>query len=390
MSLTPEEQAELDALDAELGSEEPAWLAKSKRKQDLARMGVEAEHEAEGSTIGEDIKSAAMGAANMMAPKTSTAGLAATALFNPAALPISATTNLLRSLAGTDEAAEEAEAQSPAGFRAGELGAIGANVISGAPGMAKGLAALPGALKGGAASLGARMASGKDVAKAAGSGFADGAMQGGLTGGVTNALRKGAKAAFPDPVPLTPDMVKRTKTATAGPAPELSADELADMLGKLKGTPAGPVASPPRSPMRDIDPSVRPDMVPKPSAGARTEPAPDLQDVAVQRVTKADVGADVPPAPPYKGPGPTFTNAADDLARYDAEAAEQLAAARRTFQSMPLAPPPGTPLTTAQLRVEARAAVKANESLQALAKRLGLKKTNRELAAVFKAAQIGN
>lgn len=121
---------------------DPAWLAKSKREQEAARAGVEAEHELNGPTTGEKLASGAQGAVNALglglAPTAAGVARAAAPLALGAAAPFVIDQPISGIFARYRRGKEEQEAknqeaieQAPGAYGTGQLAVDLANAATG-------------------------------------------------------------------------------------------------------------------------------------------------------------------------------------------------------------------------------------------------------------------
>lgn len=406
--------AEWDSFDDEWDAapRDPSWLAKSQRKQDLARAGVEAEHEAEGSTLREDIESGALHAANTLGG--SHRWLAAA---GPAGMLSAGAIELARQATGTDEALEEAEAQSPFGAGVGRGGAQAAQVALGAPALARGAAAAPalaedivlrgmgragsavatqaakGAPSGGAAAGGGALSRLRDAINE----------QGGLGGifgrkAVAKVLDDDtARAAFPKPteaapssgIPWTPAASSSSATASPLRSPLRDLVKFSDPVDDVATSTRG-------APREDMPPEVMLGDLRKRVAAARRAAE---AEAAPERVTAADVGAAAPKATGEpmivagKRVDPSTYKPQDAGAFLEQEAASASANAEKAWRSLPPAPKPRPtqPVTQEMIKAAVEEGVRGGVSLPMLAKhlskQLGVRVPQYEIAALFKGAQ---
>ncbi len=393
MAATAEEKAAYAALD-EPDRARVNPLMEQGRDPTMALQSVVAQVKAatDKPTLGQNAKAFAANAANAFTPDTTNAGLGLTAAVLPASLPVMGAIRVARDAMGVDEALERVSQDAPGGALAGALGGGAASVALGGKGAGVGRGAKAAGVADDVASNAPRVA--KEAAKEAALGFAEnaGAKLIGERGveRVKSLFKGKAKDSRPawhtgllddiEPGKAEPSGLDLATPATGprsflrflddeAPAPARSgADMPADVMAG--GSPSPRAAAVEQLLAEDVAPLAKPSQFPS--------AAQETAKLSPAELSKK-MGMPIPP-PVKKPPG---------IDEVEAAAGEPT---RRWFESLPLAkaPTPSVPLSTAQLRAAARAAVEAGESLGDLAARLGLNKTDRELVAVFKAAQIGN
>ncbi len=371
--------AEWDAinLDAEWDAVEPAWLTKSKHKQNAARAQVEADDEFNRST-GERLGAAAMGAASTVAPPPTARGSVITALTNPLGLVLDSNVAAARHFMGTDDEEAAAAERNPAEFGVGQaLGHI--PTVIGSVGAAKGIASAgKSAGKSAGRAVGAKIEGAGGRLKAAGKElFADSLASGQeptMYGTATRALRALLKS--------------DAKTVAA-------ADPLDDLMGRLKqandpalyGAPddAAPIltgAKPPRPLLKLLDPVE--DVAPTAKAPAAPEP-PSPRAAAVERLITEEAA---PAARPQVSSEMDVDN--DFMRQLRASMPEPAAPSAASSIHRPgpsMSSVPAAPATKLTLKQAVQDGVKRGVPLKALAKELGL--AQQDIAATYKGAQLG-